>query len=558
MKLTSALSLALLCAAGSLHAADVVFLGDNIVTMDPELRDREPTAVAIEGDRIVWTGARDQHEQWVKGNTEVIELGDRALLPGFIDAHGHFTFTAATVDLANVASPPVGPVTDIASLKRTLLKYIDENEIPEGEWVVGFGYDDSLLAEGRHPNRVDLDEVSEKHPIVLGHVSGHLATTNSMALERAGITAAIQDPPGGHIRRTEDGQPNGVLEESATYSVRAFMFQSRDPVGAFQRAQDVYAAFGVTTVQDGFTAPEGLIGLKQAAASGALKLDIVSYPGANPEKPQPRDTLGLGGYNNRLKIAGVKLMLDGSPQGKTAYLTRPYHVPPQGKDESYRGYPAVPQATVDTMVSHFIDEGVPMIAHANGDAAGDMLINAVKGALEGHADADHRTVMIHAQTMREDQVRDMAELDMIPSYFSAHTFYWGDWHRDSVLGAERARNISPSAWTLAYGGRFTVHNDSPVVPADMIRLLWAATNRKTRSGKTLGHAQRIGTYAALRAMTLDAAYQSFDEDLKGSIRAGKQADLVVLSANPLLTPRADLLDLNVLRTYSRGVLVHAQ
>ena len=239
MKLTSALSLALLCAAGSLHAADVVFLGDNIVTMDPELRDREPTAVAIEGDRIVWTGARDQHEQWVKGNTEVIELGDRALLPGFIDAHGHFTFTAATVDLANVASPPVGPVTDIASLKRTLLKYIDENEIPEGEWVVGFGYDDSLLAEGRHPNRVDLDEVSEKHPIVLGHVSGHLATTNSMALERAGITAAIQDPPGGHIRRTEDGQPNGVLEESATYSVRAFMFQSRDPVGAFQRAQDV-------------------------------------------------------------------------------------------------------------------------------------------------------------------------------------------------------------------------------------------------------------------------------------------------------------------------------
>jgi predicted amidohydrolase YtcJ len=559
MKTISALSLSLFFCGSAAQAADVIFLGDNIVTMDASMRDREPTAVAIEGERIVWVGARDEHAAHVEDHTEVVELGERALLPGFIDAHGHFTFYAATVDLANVASPPVGPATDMASLQKTLLGHIDSRGIDDGKWVVGFGYDDSLLAENRHPTREDLDAVSTTHPIVLMHVSGHLATANSRALELSGVAAAEGDPPGGHIRRDADGRPNGVLEESATYPFRRFMFENEDAAGAFQRVQDVYAAYGVTTVQDGFTSPEGLAGLKQAAAAGALKVDVVAYPGADPANPQPRASLGLGGYEKRLKVAGVKLMLDGSPQGKTAYLTKPYHVPPHGKDHSYAGYPAQPQETVEAMVRHFLREGVPMIAHANGDAAGDMLIGSVKQALaEASPLPDHRTVMIHAQTMREDQVRDMAELGMIPSYFSAHTFYWGDWHRDSVLGPERGRNISPAAWSLAYGGKFTVHNDSPVVPADMIRLLWATTNRQTRSGKTLGHGQRIGTYAALRAMTIDAAYQSFDEDLKGSIRPGKLADLVVLDRNPLLTPRASLLDVQVQRTYSRGTLIYGE
>jgi predicted amidohydrolase YtcJ len=190
-----------------------------------------------------------------------------------------------------------------------------------------------------------------------------------------------------------------------------------------------------------------------------------------------------------------------------------------------------------------------MLAHANGDAAADMLINAVRAA---GFNSDHRTVMIHAQTVREDQLTDMKTLGMIPSFFSAHSFYWGDWHRDSVFGTERALRISPTASTVARNMVFTLHNDAPIVPPDMIRLLWATTNRITRSGKVLGANQRISTYDALRGMTSHAAYQHFEEADKGTIEIGKLADLVVLSEDPLSTPKAELMRLRIEATYSRG------
>ena len=189
------------------------------------------------------------------------------------------------------------------------------------------------------------------------------------------------------------------------------------------------------------------------------------------------------------------------------------------------------------------------MAHANGDAAADMLIEAVKNA---GITADHRTIMIHAQTVREDQLDQMKELSIIPSYFSTHTFYWGDWHRDSVFGEDRAKRISPTKSTLNRKIPFTVHNDAPVVPPDMIRLLWSTTNRKTRSGKVLGEEQKISTYSALEAMTINAAFQHFEDDIKGSIEVGKLADLVVLSEDPLSIPVNELLKLKIMATYSHG------
>ena len=166
--------------------------------------------------------------------------------------------------------------------------------------------------------------------------------------------------------------------------------------------------------------------------------------------------------------------------------------------------------------------------------------------------SDHRTIMIHAQTVREDQLDQMKELKIIPSYFSTHTFYWGDWHRDSVFGEDRARRISPTKSTLNRKMPFSVHNDAPVVPPDMIRLLWSTTNRKTRSGKVLGEEQKISAYSALEAMTINAAFQHFEDDIKGSIEVGKLADLVVLSEDPLSIPVNELLELKIMATYSHG------
>ena len=189
---------------------------------------------------------------------------------------------------------------------------------------------------------------------------------------------------------------------------------------------------------------------------------------------------------------------------------------------------------------------------ANGDAAADLFVNALNRSIDTSNIPDHRTVMIHAQTVREDQLDIMAEMKAIPSFFSAHTFYWGDWHRDSVFGVERASRISPTQSSLDKGIVFTVHNDSPVVPPDMIRLLWATTNRLTRSGQVLGQEQRIPTLNAIKAVTINAAYQYFEEDRKGTIDVGKQADFVILSKNPLTIPTTELLDIKVERTIARG------
>ncbi|MCY3640269.1 MAG: amidohydrolase [Gammaproteobacteria bacterium] len=531
--------------------ADRLWVGEHIITFDDAHADA--TAVAIEGERIVWVGRR---EDWRGEAQQTVELGERALLPGFIDAHGHLSFSARTANLANVASPPVGAVGDIASLQAILRSYIGERGIAPGEWVVGIGYDDSLIEEQRHPDRDDLDAVSDAHPIALIHVSGHLATANSLALERAGINKDTPDPLGGVIRRRAGGEPNGVLEETATAAVRYSVMGGGDLSAAdIHAALGIYAGHGITTVQDGAASVAELERFAEVADTDGLALDVEVYLAAMDPQFRMPEGRALGVYQNRVKLGGIKLFLDGSPQGKTAYLSEPYFVPPPGKDAQYRGYPMVPQAFVDSKVGRFAAANVPMLVHCNGDAAAEMLLDALDRASERAPLGDHRTVMIHAQTVREDQIDRMAVLGVVPSYFSAHTFYWGDWHRDSVLGRERARRISPTRSTLARNMPFTVHNDAPVVPPDMIRLVWATANRLTRSGQVLGEAQRLDTLEALRAITVNAAYQSFEECCKGTLTPGKQADLVVLSRDPLSMPAADLLDLDVVETVSRGATV---
>ncbi|MEM7077676.1 MAG: amidohydrolase [Pseudomonadota bacterium] len=555
-------SLSLWLALTGLHSAaepaDLVIFADRVLTMEGSRpAPAAPTAVAVNGGRIEWLGQPEQGAQYIDAETEVVRLRPGAtLIPGLIDAHGHLAFTALSSVLVNVASPPVGPVEDIADLQSTLRDYIRKHAIPTGEWVVGLGYDDSLIAQQRHPTRDDLDEVSTEHPIMLLHVSGHLATANSKALARGGITADTPDPPGGLIRRSSDGEPNGVLEESATYPLRKYMTApNKDPLQAVSNAMRLYASHGITTVQDGASSADSLRLLNAADAAGKIYLDVHVYPMGQPDPQRVLDTFDFGTYAKRVKVVGVKLMLDGSPQGKTAYLSKPYHVPPDGQDRSYRGYPSIPPPVANDLVATYLAKEIPIIAHANGDAAADMLIEAVALAAPLH---DHRTTMIHAQTVREDQLTRMKSLGMIPSYFSAHSFFWGDWHRDSVLGVTRGERISPTASTVARGMVFTVHNDTPIVPPDMVRLLWATTNRLTRSGKVLGAQQRISAYQALLGMTRFAAVQGFEDNTKGTLTPGKVADMTVFSQDPTALDPQDLLQLHIESTWSRGRQVYAR
>ena len=541
---------ALLCShlfLAAIEEADLIISSNKVILMT-EKESAQPLSVAIKNKKIIWIGS---HEDAKNIQGEHVDFGNQAVLPGFIDAHGHASYLAFATQVANIASPPVGKINNIQDLQTELKNFIQDSGLQPGEWLMGLGYDDSLLAEQRHPTKDDLDEVSTEHPIYLIHVSAHLGAANSLGLSLANINSKTQDPPGGKIRRYENSlEPNGVFEETAAYPLQQLAMSAyKDPIGSVKKAMEIYARNGITTAQDGASSLE-TIGLMQAAdAQNMIDIDVISYPIGQNGLDENLNALNFGSYTGRVKVGGIKLILDGSPQGKTAYLTEPYYKPPHNESKSYKGYPLIPQTEVSEWVKKYADLNIPIMAHANGDAAADMLIKAVKNA---EIESDHRTIMIHAQTVREDQLDLMKELEIIPSYFSTHTFYWGDWHRDSVFGIDRAMRISPTKSTLNRDMPFTVHNDAPVVPPDMIRLLWSSTNRLTRSGKILGDQQKISTYDALKAMTLNAAYQHFEDDIKGSIEVGKLADLVVLSEDPLAMPAASLLNLKVIATYSHG------
>ena len=540
------------------QAADTIFVGDHIVTMAPERPAVE--AVAVRDGVITAAGARDAVLARRGDETRVVELDDRALLPGFIDAHGHFLAVGRGLDTLSLHSPPAGDVTDIDGLVGKIRAWIAERDIPPGGVVLGSGYDDSLLAEGRHPTRDDLDRASTRHRIVLTHVSGHLRAANSAALEASGVTADTPDPPGGIIRRRPGSrEPDGVLEETALGLVAAGgpAPTAGDLETLARRALEVYAAYGTTTVQDGSTSPEVVRALRAAAAREPFAVDVAVFPRFRTMADAEGVTWEPA-YRGGLRVAGVKFSLDGSPQGRTAWVTEPYAEGPPGAPPDYRAYGTLDPDAYRAGAAHLIGRGVPIIVHANGDAAIDLMLDGVEAAVAGRDPMpDHRAVIIHAQLMRADQLDRAAALGAVPSFFSAHAFFWGDWHRRS-FGEARGNNVSPVRWAIERGVPFTVHNDAPIVPPDIMRLVSITVNRRTRSGHVLGPHQRSTVREALHAVTLGAAYQYFEEDTKGSITVGKQADLVILDRNPLTADPADLEHITVVETFSRGRSVYSR
>ncbi|MCS5581534.1 MAG: amidohydrolase [Gammaproteobacteria bacterium] len=535
--------------------ADLIFFGDNIITMD----NSKVTAVAVRGDRIVATGDQAEIIQLQDDSTRLVELGDRALLPGFIDAHGHFGAVATSSALLDLSSPPVGAVETIDDIVTAIQNWIENNDVPDGQLIYGFGYDDSLLAEQRHPNRDDLDRASTSHPIVIRHVSGHLNAANSMALAQSRITAESQSPQGGVIRRRSDSdEPIGVMEETAMGLLPGYGALISEEQGWQLRrdAAEIYSSYGITTIQDSNVSVAYVNALKARAREEAFPVDIVAYIMGNPlsdiELGQvSQDAEYVGG----VRIGGVKFILDGSPQGRTAWMSQPYNEGPPGVDADYVAYPSYDPEAYQARVDNLLERHVPVLAHANGDQAIERMIDGIADAVEGEAIPDHRSVIIHAQLIRADQLDRVKELGIIPSYYSAHPFFWGDWHRLS-FGDERAGFISPVRATINRDIPFTVHNDSPIVPPDMMRLVSITVNRQTRSGYILGPEQRATVMEALYAITQGAAYQYFEEDEKGSITSGKRADLVILETNPLAVDPAQLADVKIAETFARGVSVY--
>ncbi|WP_429158581.1 amidohydrolase [Aeromonas media] len=538
--------------------AQTIYLGGDIVTVN----DAAPTAqaLAIRDGRILALGSERDILTLRDGETRVVDLQGKTLIPGFIDAHGHVFNTGIQALSANLLAPPDGAVTSIATLQQSLRNWVAKPQNRAHGIILGFGYDDSQLKEGRHPTRQELDAVSQELPVLIIHQSGHLATLNSKALALAGFGPDSQDPEGGKIRREADGKtPNGVLEETAFFGTLLPMFANlndKENEAIFKAGMTLYASFGYTTAQEGRASTSAVKTMYQLAQKARLPLDVAAYPDIQIARDVIAPPYYSSHYQNGFRVAGAKLNLDGSPQGKTAWLTQPYFVPPAGQKADYKGYPSMS----DEQAAHYIElaqrNGWQLLTHVNGDAAIDQLIKGIEASEKQHGKPDRGFVAIHAQTARKDQVASFQRLGIFPSFFPMHTFYWGDWHSDSVLGKERAQHISPTGWARELGMIFTSHHDSPVALPDAMRVYYATVNRISRTGRPIGPDQRVSALDGLKAQTLWAATQYKEEHDKGSLEVGKLADMVVLSANPLKVKPETLADIRIEETIKEGVSIY--
>lgn len=545
----------------ALVAADTIYFNGNVITLDSNELMAE--AVAVKDGKILAVGDNETMMSLSNQDTHQVDLKGKTMLPGFVDGHSHLSGVAIQAVTANLLPPPDGPGQNIAMLQRTLRDFMATSEmVKQHSVVIGFNYDDSQLEEGRHPNRHELDAVSTEMPIMITHQSGHIGVYNSKALEMFGINAESDDPSGGIIQREAGSkEPNGVLEENAHFALLYKIippFTVKENVAAMKAAEMQYLSNGFTTIQDGKTDPTTLGLMAQYAADGGFTADVVVYAdvAGMTDHTILNGPLHSGEYVNRFRIGGVKLTFDGSPQGKTAWFTKPYLVAPSGQDASYSGYPAFTDAEALKWYLMAYENNWQMLTHTNGDAAIDQLIKIANQTAKAFPGKDRRTVMIHGQFLREDQIAAIDDLGIFPSLYPMHTFYWGDWHRDSVAGPERAENISPTGWLIDKGVKFSIHSDAPVTFPNSMRILDSAVNRTTRSGAVLGKAQRLRPMDALKAMTIWPAYQHFEESSKGSLEVGKLADMVVLDENPLTVDPVKISAIKVVQTIKEGVSVY--
>lgn len=520
-------------------------------------------AMLIQDGKIRYTGTLSEAEK-LAPQAKRLNLNNKTVIPGIIDAHSHLNSVGMQQTVANLYPPPDGKVVSIATLIHEMKAWAKQNPTfvqATSGWIIGNGYDDAQLQEKTHPTATDLDQISTTQPVLILHQSGHLASVNHKALELLGINEKSSNPSGGVIRRVVGTNiPNGVLEESVVIEAMLQAFKTVPPEMMQQMALtavQTYMKNGYTTVQEG-RADRGTSELWRSLANqNKLAIDVVSYPDISSEQAYMLEKGVSKNYVNHFRIGGVKISLDGSPQGKTAWLTEPYVVPPEGKDKNYRGYPAFPeQKTVQHMIDLAFQEQWSILAHANGDAAIDQYLNVIANAQKKYDASQRRDVIIHVQTMREDQLDRAKQLHLIPSFFSLHTYYWGDWHVAQTLGEKRAEHISPTGSALRKGMIFTEHHDAPVIPPKSMMVLDATVNRTTRTGKVLGETQKVSPYIALKTMTDWAAYQYFEEDIKGTLSTGKYGDFVILSANPITTESSKIKDIKVLATYKQGQLVY--
>jgi predicted amidohydrolase YtcJ len=556
----------------AVNAAEVIYMGGPILTM-AEAAPAYAEALVVDQGKISFVGAKDEALKRQTTDTRIVDLQGHALLPGFIDGHGHMIYYGKNmIDADLVGASSVAEV--IARMK------VQSEKMGPDDWIVGFGYRVPSLAENRHPTAAELDQISSDRPIMVVDQSGHNGAANTALLRMLGLSADTPDPEGGRFGRTADGALSGELEETALFAVReqrpGFAGKLADDVA--KNGSHLWASYGHTTAQEcGVGLGKDDIGIIRNAidrqlltidlylcAKDSVVSDVLAAAYATASE---YDTASSGTaekllaerpdldtrYINRVRLGGIKLWLDGSVP--TSWLSEAYAHNPPGKEGDYRGFAQIPDEYLDRFFNRYWTSTLQINMHMNGDAAIDQALQAIERAITAHGMADHRPVFIHATYMRPDQLARVKAVGGIPTFTSGSLPLGGDsaiyyWGRDRVDAA------MPMATLENLGMAFSLNHDAPVLPTpDVMAIVDAAVNRTTATGILVGANERVSPYVALRAVTAYAAVQIKEEATKGTLEVGKLADLVILERDPLTVDPMTLKDVKVLETIKEGKTV---
>jgi predicted amidohydrolase YtcJ len=567
---------ALACASWALIAAvraDTIYTGGDILTMrgpEPEMVE----ALVVKDGKILFVGPLAEAKAQVGPATSTVNLNGKTLLPGFIDTHGHFVYFGK-----NLVDADLFGCADVADLLARMKQQVERT--PPGAWIVGFGYQPRQMKENRTPTIEELDGVAADRPVMIVDSSGHLGAGNSKVFEFAGITADTPDPTGGSFARQADGKSlAGPMEETALNAVRSkrppFTGELADAV--ITGAAKLWASYGQTTAMEAGLGlgSDDIQVVVNAIDKKLLPIDLyiaakdstvddtltAAYGVANASNPKADGTLEKlraaradldGRYVNRVRLGGIKFWLDGSLD--TAWFTKPYATNPPGKTGSYAGFRQIPDEVVDAAFDRFWPTEMQIHLHMNGDAAADQALAAIDKAVKKHGMRDARPVFVHGSWLRPDQIEKMKTFGAIPSFLPSGIVSGGD-GVVRLWGPERAAGAMATRTFLRAGLPFTFSHDAPVSPQPWIlALVDAGTNRRSGSGQVIGPDERISPYDGLRAVTAMAAYQLKEEKTKGTLEAGKLADLVILEKNPLEVDPLTIKDIAVIETIKEGKTV---
>ena len=529
-----------------------VFTNGNVLTVDDDFSEVE--AIALRGNRILAVGTDGEVRAVAGADAKIVDLEGKTVLPGFIDAHAHV-----------ISGSVVDSIMDYVGMARftTAAEVLDHiakraAETPAGEWLVFRNFDPAVQEGPDALTFAELDPISTEHPIFVLNASGHLAYANSKAFEVSGIPNDIENPSGGEFVRDAEGNLNGFMKNNVAFLQVASHYpgmMEADPVEGLIGLLEKWGAVGLTTVSElslGALAqsPADAQVMAAAAQSGRLKARIRAYP-FYTLGTEAWDEAGIhqGDGDAMARIAGFKLVADGSNQGFTGLQREPY------LNSEDRGLAYMEPDELTAMALERAGKGWHLAIHGNGDAAIDNVLDTCQALVDAGIDMSRvRPRIEHCSILHDDQIERMQQLGVSASFLIGHVHYWGVAMRDEVFGEEKAQLLDRCRSVEEAGVGFTLHSDFMVTDPNPLHMIEMAVTRRTwkEPDYILAPQETISVESAIRALTSEAAWQLFSDHEVGSLEPGKLADMVILEKDPRDVPPDEIKNISVLETWMDG------